>query len=260
MNHKQFDWSITNREFLLYIPNWGRKNLLIPTLKKFRTSINKNKYLILVANDGKHEDLNDLEEEFNLRYFTFERESANERNGCMIRNFIIRHCQSQWLCTKDPEIIIEGDIIKNILDLKNDVVYRPKGMVELFEQDTQQIIDNPSIDLNKLPILRQWEASDKRNQAFHAGCCVRTQRLKNMNGYDERYKDNYGFEDWQMLERLKKTGIPVIIDKDIITYHIAHPIIRKFQKTIVSNESIYKKDLQNLEIIVNKDVEWGNGI
>jgi predicted glycosyltransferase involved in capsule biosynthesis len=106
--------------------------------------------------------------------------------------------------------------------------------------------------------LRQWEASDKRNQAFHAGCCIRTQRLKDMNGYDERYKDGYGYEDWSMLERLKKST-QVVIDKDITTYHIAHPIIRKFHKTIINNEGIYKKDLQDLNLVANSDTGWGNG-
>jgi hypothetical protein len=253
-----FDWSITNKEFVLYIPNFGRKNLLIPTLKRFFTSVDKNKYLILVVNDGIHEDMSDLEH-FNLKWFTFQREPANERNGCMIRNFVIRNCQSEWLCTKDPEIIIDGDIVSKILSIEDDVVYRPKGMIELFEQNTQQIIDDPFIDLTKLPILRQWEASDKRNQAFHAGCAMRTKRLSDMHGYDERYKKGYGYEDWQMLERLKKT-IPVVIDKDIQTYHIAHPIIRKFHKTIINNEDIYKSDLKNLSVMANEGEQWGEGV
>lgn len=255
---QNFDWPLTNREFLLYIPNFSRKHLLIPTLKRFKTSISKDRYLILIVNDGLHEDMSDLEQEFNLKWFTFERDPANERNGCMIRNFVIRRCQSKWLCTKDPEIIIEGDIINKILQLKEDVVYRPRGMIELFEQDTQKIIDDPFLDLTKLSILRQWEASDKRNQAFHAGCCMLTKRLKDIRGYDERYRDGYGYEDWQMLERLKRST-KVVIDQDIQAYHIAHPIVRKFHKTIINNEVFYRQDLQNIEIVSNKNREWGNG-
>jgi len=258
MNQFNFNWNCTNKELVIYVPNFGRKHLLIPTLKRFKTIVPYTKWMWLVVNDGIDEDMSDLDKEFNLKWFTFQREPANERNGCMIRNMCIKNCMSKWLCTKDPEIIIEGDIISKILDIKDDIVYRPRGMIELFEQNTQQIIDNPFLDLTELPILRQWEANDKRNQAFHAGCAIRTQRLKDMRGYDEGYSAGYGFEDWSMLERLKKST-RVIIDNDIQTYHIGHPIIRKFHKTIVNNESIYKKDLQNLNIIANKNVEWGYG-
>jgi len=260
MNHKQFDWSITNRELIIFVPNFSRKHLLVPTLRRFKTSVPDNSWMWLIVNDGPHEDMSDLEKEFNLKYFTFDRTPANERNGCAIRNFVIRRCQSKWLCTKDPEIILEGDIVNKIINLNYDVVFRPHKMVELQPWDTQKIIDDPFLDLNKLEILRQWEASDKRNQAFHAGCCIQTQRLKNMRGYNELYKDFYGFEDWEMLERLKKSSIPIIIDKDIETFHINHFICRNFHKSIVSNEKFYKQDLQNLKIIANEGKEWGNGI
>jgi hypothetical protein len=254
-----FDWSCTNRDLVFYVPNFKRKHLLIPTLKRFKTSVPEDKWMFLIVNDGPHEPMEDLERDFNLRYFTFERDPADERNGCMIRNFVIKRCQSEWLATKDPEIIIEGDMISKILGL-NDVVYRPRGMVELNECDTQRIIDNPFIDLTKLPILRQWEASDKRNQAFHAGCCIRTQKLKDMGGYNEKYRAGYGYEDWQMLERLKKSGAPVLIDKETTTYHIGHPIMRRFHKTILDNESTYKQDLQRLDVVANGGCEWGRGI
>ena len=258
MNQNNFNWDYTNKKLIIFIPNFGRRHLLIPTLKRFKTNVQDDQWMWLIVNDGIHEDLSDLES-FNLKWFTFEREPTNERNGCMIRNYVIKRCQSKWICTKDPEIIVEGDIVSKILALKDDIVYRPRGMIELFEQNTQEIIDNPNIDLTKFPILREWKANDKRNQAFHAGCAIRTQRLKNMHGYDERYKAGYGYEDWQMLERLKKS-IPVVIDKDIQTYHIAHPIIRRFHKTIINNESIYKKDLQNLDIIANSNIKWGFGL
>jgi len=258
MNQNNFDWCCTNKELVIYVPNYGRKYLLIPTLKRFKTNIPNEKWMWLIANDGIHEDMSDLESD-NLKWFTFERQPNQERNGCMIRNFVIKNCQSKWLCTKDPEITIEGDIVSKILSIENDIVYRPKGMVELYEQNTQQIIDDPFIDLTQLPILRQWEASDKRNQAFHAGCAIRTQRLKDMQGYDERYKEGYGYEDWQMLERLKKT-VPVLIDENIQTYHVGHPIIRKFHKTIINNEGIYNSDLRNLSIVANEGKEWGNGV
>lgn len=258
LNQNNFNWDITNKELVIFVPNFGRKHLLIPTLKRFKTSVPDNKWCWLVVNDGIHEDLFDLEKEFNLKWFTFERQPADERNGALIRNYVIKRIQSRLIATKDPEIIIEGDFVSKIIDL-GDVVYRPWKMIELYEQETQPIIDNPFIELTQFPVLREWIVDNKRNQAFHAGYTVTVKRLKEMGGYDERYGASYGYEDWNMLERLKKSNIPIIIDKDITTYHIAHPIIRKFHKTILSNEIIYKQDLQKLNIIANEGKDWGNG-
>jgi len=259
MNHKQFDWSITNRELIIFVPNFSRKHLLVPTLRRFKTSVSDDKYLWLIVNDGPHEPMEDLEKEFNLRYFTFDRNPANERNGCLIRNFVIKRCMSKWLCTKDPEIIIENDIISKIIDLDN-IVYRPGGMIELCPQETQQIIDNPLVDLKQFPVLRQWKVTPKNYEGFHNCVTIRTQRLKEMKGYEEEFQDGYGYEDVNLLDRIKKSGVKIIIDDSVITYHINHPVIRSFHKTIIDNEKIYKKLKENLQIDANKNREWGNGI
>lgn len=258
MNQFSFNWLDTKRDVVIFVPNFGRKHLLIPTLERFKTNIPNDKWIFLVVNDGRHEDLSDLEK-YNLKWFTFEREPANERNGCMIRNLIIKNCQSKWLCTKDPEIIINDDIISKVIDL-DDVVYRPGGMIELCDQETHKIIEDPMINLNNLSVLRQWQVTPNNYQAFHNCVTIRTQRLKDMCGYDESYTNGYGFEDVDMLMRLKTSKIPIIIDKEIITYHIAHPIIRSFHKTINYNNIIYNNAMKDLQIIANQNREWGKGI
>jgi len=159
--------------------------------------------------------------------------------------------------TRDPEICLEGDdIIANVINLE-DVVYRPRFMVELYEQETQRIIDDPFIKLDELPILRSWQVTNTNYQAFHNGCAVRTQRLKNMRGYEEDFKDGYGWEDVNLLERLKLSNIPIIVDDKVTGFHINHPIIRKFHRTILSNEIIYKRLKQNLQITANQNRVWG---
>jgi len=257
LNQTNFDWSCTNKEFIIFVPNFGRKHLLIPTLKRFKTAISNDRWMWLVVNDGINEDLSDLEQ-YNLKWFTFEREPV-ERNGCMIRNFIIKRCLSTWLCTKDPEIILDNDIVSRAIDLE-DVIYRPIGMIELQEWETQKIIDNPFINLGELNILRQWKVTPHNYQAFHNMVCIRTKRLQDMKGYEEDFKTGYGWEDVNMLDRLKKSGVKFIVDSDMTTYHIHHPIIRKFHKTIEINRGVYENMKTNLRVIANDDTEWGRGV
>jgi len=257
-NQNNFNWDYTNKEIIIFIPNWKRKNLLIPTLQRFKTELPIDKWLFLVVNDGHHEDLSDLEK-YNLKWFTFERDPVVERNGCMIRNKVIKNIRSRLLATRDPEIIIEGDFLSSAIKIKDSEIYRPSNMVELCEQETSKILENPYVDLKKLSILREWIIDNNRFQAFHAGATIPVKILLDINGYDERFKNNYGFEDWDLLRRLRLLNIDIIIDKNIKTYHIWHPMIRKFKKTIISSESLYKEKTKNNETIVNKNIEWGLG-
>ena len=111
--------------------------------------------------------------------------------------------------------------------------------------------------LTKISILRSWTVTNKNYEAFHNGCCIRTQRLKNMRGYEEEFRNGYGWEDVSILERLKLSGVQFIIDDKVTGFHIHHPIIRKFHRTILSNEAIYKRLKQNLQLIANQNREWG---
>lgn len=259
-NQNNFDWSCTNRELVVYVPSYKRKHLLVPTLRRFKTEISRDRWMWLVVNDGIHENLSDLEDEFNIKWFTFERNSQKERGSILLRNYIVKRVQSRLIGAKDPEIIIEGDYIKKVINLE-DSVYRTGKMIELCIQDTQKILDNPFIDLTKLQILREWNVDQKMNQAFQANCVMSVKRLRDIGAYDERYGEYYGYEDWQLLERLRKCNIPIIIDSDIICYHIAHPIMFKhINKGMEINGHIYKQDMLNLEIIANAGKEWGNGI
>lgn len=253
---KNFNWDITHKELIIFVPNFSRKHLLIPTLKRFKTSVKNDRWCFVVCNDRKEENLSDLESEFNIKWFTFEHENKDEMNGCLLRNYFIKRCKSKWLMTKDPEIIIDDDIISKIIDL-DDIVFRPGGMIELYPQETQRIIDEPFINLKDLPILRQWKVTNTNYQAFHNCVCIRTERLKNMNGYEEEFRNGYGYEDVNMLDRIKQSNARIIIDDSITTYHINHPIIRSFHKTIIDNEKIYRKLKENLQIVANKDNEWG---
>jgi len=259
INQNNFDWGCTEKELVIYVPNFGRKHLLTPTLRRFNTSVSEDRWMFLVVNDGPHEDMSDLEQEFNLKWFTFERSPTNERNGCMIRNFIIKRCMSKWLCTKDPEIICDQDIVTKVIDL-DDVVYRPGGMNELHLCETQKILDNPNVDLTKLSMIRQWQVTPHNYQAFHNMVCIRTKRLQTMQGYEEEFQDGFGWEDVNLLERLKADNNKFIIDKDIVTWHIAHFIYQRFLNTINLNGRIYQDKKKNLKIVANENKNWGDGI
>ena len=260
INQHNFDWSITKRDVVLFIPNFKRKHLLIPTLMQIKTSLSRDRWLILVVNDGPHEDLSDLAE-FNLAYFTFDRIPLAERNGCLIRNYVLRRLQSRVVGTRDPEIFIKGGDYFSSLAGMGDIIYRPCSMFELQEPMTPKILADPMIDVTKLPtraIHKLKTPSEPR--AFHAGVAALVERLRQMGGYDEEFADYYGYEDIDMLNRLLRSGIDTVIDKEVDTYHIWHPRRAKFLKTVRTNGMIFERKERLNRVVANQDRDWGSGL
>lgn len=256
-NQHNFPWESTNCPIIILIPNFGRKNLLIPTLQRFKTELSQKDYKFLIINDGIFEDLSDLEK-YNLLWFNFEREPT-ERNGLMVRNFAIRRLKCQTLVQRDPEIVSDGsDYLLHIAKNPGEI-YRPHKMLELQPNCTQTVIDNPHCNLSKLDVLREWRIDHIRWEGFHCNCGIPLQLLKDLGGYDEDFSDSFGWEDTHMLARLRKSNIEFNIDKSVTCYHLWHPVRRKFHRTININGPIYDKKMQNLELIANQGKEWGNG-
>ena len=260
VNQDNFDWDQTKVDVLLFIPNFKRRHLLVPTLQKIQTSLSKDRWLILAVNDGVHEDLSDLEKH-NLKYFTFERDSAKERNGCQIRNYVLKRLQSKILATRDPEIFIEGgDYFLSVSSIDEKTVYRPNSMTELAEPESPKIINNPAINLNDLMVRSKHIVTPQNHRAFHAGVAVHTKTMVDIRGYDERFKNGYGWEDVDVMNRLMRFGCKTFIDKNVDTFHVWHPRRTRFLKTVMDNQEIYELSRKQNTIVANTDCDWGEGL
>ncbi|KKK86156.1 hypothetical protein LCGC14_2766060 [marine sediment metagenome] len=227
---------------------------------QMETTLPKDQWLILVVNDGPHEDLSDLAE-FNLAYFTFDRTPATERNGCLIRNYVLRRLQSRVVGTRDPEIFIKGGDYFSSLANMGDVIYRPYSMVELQEPMTPKILANPMIDITELPVRATHRLrTPGEPRAFHAGVAALVERFRQLGGYDEEFANYYGYEDIDMLNRLLRSGIDTVIDKEVRTFHIWHPRHAKFLKTVRINGMTFERKERLGNVVVNEGGKWGKGI
>jgi len=259
VNQLTFDWSITERDVVLFIPNFKRKHLLIPTLMQIETRLSRDQWIVLVVNDGPHEDLSDLKE-FNTTYFTFERDPAKERNGCLIRNYVLKRLRSKIMTTRDPEIFIKGDDHIKAVSEMSDCIYRPYSMTELLEPLTPQVLANPMIDVTTLGTRAVHTLINPReHRAFHAGVSLYVKRLMNIGGYDEDFANYYGWEDIDILDRLVQSGAEIVVDKGVNTYHVWHPRKTRFLKTVRDNQVIYEGKRAKNKLVANEGKEWGQG-
>ncbi len=260
-NQYTFNWSVTNRDIVMMIPNYGRRHLILPGLRRFKTDVPRDKWILLIANDCKHEDFSDLEEEFNLAWFTFEREPA-ERNGSQIRNVVIRNVQSRILASRDPEIIVHGsDYVKRLLSLRDDQVHRPHGTTELREQDVQEILRDDNLDVSTLPVKRRYRAGNaKVHEGFHFCFATGVELLRSIGGYDEDFRYSYGWEDVHLLNRLHIANAEFIMDPNFHAYHTWHPRRVKFLRGVNKNGTIYESKMKKLKLVANENREWGLGL
>lgn len=259
---KDFDWSQTNTDLLFLIPNFGRGRYIRKTIDNLlNTSVPKDRFKILIINDGIHESFEDLKDK-NVLYFTLERSPLWERGDGFSRNLAIKYSQSKLIAQKDPEIIYSGDFIKGCLD-HQDELYRCGNLAyQASEVDTNEYFDD-QIDLvevyngsRRIPIM------EDRFVFYHYGFCVQTQTLRDIGGYDEDYK-YYCFADMDLYQRLMKFGVKPYFDRKCEALHLSHnkpdtkndPIaILREQK----NKAIYESK-KNGNIIRNVGKIWGEG-
>lgn len=259
---EDFDWSLTERELVIFIPNWGRGNYVHKTLKAMTTKIPCDKWIIIIGNDCQHEDLSNLVDQ-NVVYFTFdaERDRPQERGGGFIRNMVIKRCRSKWFFQRDPEIVIENDFIDHILQCPTDM-YRLSGPTKKVRKGTserflqgQATIEDCKQDADEYPINPQHFVY--ANFAF----AVRTQILKDMRGFDEDYGQTYCY-DRDLFVRLVNSGIKITSDPECKPIHIWHPTpsFPNTSKTISEYDAMKamfaSKDAKQ---IVRNPHGWGEG-
>lgn len=237
---KDFDWSLTNRKLVIMMPNWGRGDYIKKTVETIETVVPAKDWIILVANDGLHEDLYDLDDQ-NVVFFTFQRENISERNGCFIRNFVIKRLQSERVFIKDPEIIIEGDFIRRILVDCDKPLYRLGG--DFACKASREItgnfmagnatIQDCITNSQKHPIYRN------QHMIMHYGYSMPVATLQQMKGYDEDYSVSPYCEDRDIFYRFVAQELPVFFDKQCFPIHLWHEM--KFFPNTPENAARYEK-------------------
>jgi hypothetical protein len=251
---KNFDWDVTKKDLVIFIPNFQRADYIQRTIDNLvRTSVPRDRWVVLVINDGFHEPLEDLQWK-NVHYFTFERSPLIERNGAFIRNIAIKRCQCKLFAQKDPEILFTGDFIKGCLD-HQDVLYRCGGLAYVTKQYQKHSFFNGFIDEAELIRASIKFTIPKNTYTYwHYGHCVPIDYFRRINGYDEDFK-SYGPEDHDMYDRLLKCGLKPFYDESCSPIHLWHgPINTNHQ----GMKDVYSQK-RDENVVRNLKINWGEG-
>lgn len=257
-----FDWSVTDRELVFFMPSWGRGHFIRKTVETMKTNISRDRWIIVVGNDCEHEDLSDLKDQ-NVVYFTFDanRTRPQERGGAFIRNVAIKRSRSKWFFQKDPEIIIENDFIANILNCPTNY-YRLGEPGYRIKEDMAKRLMQGHITIAYCKQHSQQHAIDPQHHVYsNFAFAVPTQLLQNIRGFDEDYGQTY-YYDTDLFARLQSYGVKITSDPQCNPIHIWHPTpsYPNTPKTKAEYEAMgvmfASKDPKQ---IVRNPIKWGEG-
>lgn len=245
-----FTWEETKKPLVVFIPNYGRgdyirrdiNNLILP---------DNDRFLIIIGNDGIEENFDDLYTK-NVRYFTLSRKDNYERNGCFIRNYFIKRCQSDWILQKDPETMIRENFS---LDIPNRYLFSILDDIEHFSGKNCLIRPLYTYDVSKSGRLTPQKIDENIPHRMHWAFWCPTKMLQSIHGYDEDYTV-YGFEDTDLFFRLKRLG-PVILEPNLMVWHIWHPINDRVFGDVDQMRKVFES---KADAPVGRNTEgWGEG-
>ncbi len=257
-NADDFDWSVTDRELVIFIPNYKRKKLLEFTLRSFRTMVPRDRWCFLIVNDGVHEDLSDLKK-YNLHYFTLYRRTKDERNGAAVRNYVIKRVMSKNIFTRDPEIAISGDDhVLPLMDNTN-VIVRSRTFSVLTKDSTNKLLTDGPTDMSQLELIRYLHVRNQYCNCIHAGSLFPVSLLRRIGGYDEEFL-RHGSEDKDLMIRIRRLSYPVVVSERYSCHHLWHPVHSVVVKQDLArlNNRLLKRKLS--EPILRNDENWGSGL
>jgi len=234
---QNFDWDITKRKICVFMPHHHDRKFTAFSLQQIATQVSKDDYVVIVGCDNTEDDFEEFEKD-NIYFFSLKRPEGGSRNGCFVRNYAIKRCQSDLFFQKDGEVVMIGDFIQNCIDRNGS--WRAGKIYVLDDRNTQRYMStgNPSSFINRPIKIIDEIFPDSVEEVkriidvstgqlnlttyHHYACCHQTSVLQSINGYDEDFA-TYGYEDSDMFCRLYALGYKMKPDYSCGAVHLCHP-------------------------------------
>ena len=96
---------------------------------------------------------------------------------------------------------------------------------------------------------RWYQHSELRNKEYHFCSCLSSENYRRIGGFNEDYKDGWGYDDDSFRIRLKHAGIPFVLRDDLLVHHQYHDKVRppKRNKLLEYNQRIFQEELLSLK-------------
>jgi len=217
---------------------YNRKKLFYETLKSIAKSQYKDIELIAVDDGSSPEErIEDFCAEFPfLKIERLEKEDKWYINPSVTFNIGIRLAKGDIIVLQNPECIHVHDVLKYLSEYVNDSNYISISAYGLDPASTKAIPEhndnNTLIDFLKTFPQRAYMGGDiagwynhSKYRPVHYHFCSAMTRLNmlKLNGFDERYALGIGYDDDEIIVRIKTLGLRLVIADHISVIHQHHP-------------------------------------
>ena len=217
----------------------NREIQLKRTLKSINESkYDKNKLQIIIVNDNSSKDqmIDNVEQLFNnldISIINIKEKQKQWTNSCIPYNIGFNHIKYDKVIIQNPECYHQGDVISNVNENINDDDYISYACYSLDFNGTSNYINNmydynnietKNISWSNTPHGRTgWYNHSVYNPtSYHFCSAITYNNLIKLNGFDERYKDGIGFDDNEILERIKNLKLNLKIINTPFVFHQYH--------------------------------------
>jgi len=243
--------SSVNKKISIVMAYYNRKPQIISTLHSIQKSEYENIEVVIVddCSDDAH-NLKDSIDSFNfeIKYIEILKKDRTWTNPCVPYNMGFDECEGDIVIIQNPECVHCGDIITYASEKVTQANYVAFSCYSLAPDKSRQLLSKNicqnSPDLDSMvkslsqeicPIvatgggrnhLSMWyNHPEYRNLCYHFTTAISKDNLKDINGFDERFKNGFGYDDDELLIRIRRKGLIVESihpDEGIFSIHLWH--------------------------------------
>lgn len=268
---KALEQKMSTPEISITTAYYNRRKLFYRTLKSIEKSSFKD-FELIVTDDASDEEerIEDFQDEFSfLKVIRVEKKDKWYINPCIPFNLAIRAATGKIVVLQNPECFHIGDVLTHIADTIQENDYLTYGCYSL-DRDRTQRLENLNYDLEPklffefvswllsplpqriVPVggqLGWYNHSIYRPYALHFFSTLLRRHMDDLGGFDERYAEGIGYDDNELLIRIRRKGLNVrIIDQPYVLHqwHSSSPIKNSIH---LANKN---KDLVNMKTLKEK--------
>jgi glycosyltransferase involved in cell wall biosynthesis len=216
---------------------YNRKGLFIRTLNSIVKSKFKD-FEIIAVDDGSSPEhrLEDLTGLYPfLKIIRLEKSNKWYINPCVTFNIGLREAKGDIIVLQNPECFHVHDILSYLNENINDTNYisiSAYGLNSILTKTLPNNIANDTVEelLKSLPqeTYRGWDTLGWYNHSiyrpvhFHFCSAMSRNSMAKLNGFDERFAYGIGYDDDEIIVRIRKLGLNMIIEDKLSVIHQYH--------------------------------------
>lgn len=244
------------------MPYFNRRGLLLKTLAGFE---GHSEFEVIIVDDASSQKVDDVPPLFSfpIKVVRIEPKAKKHVNPCVPFNIGIRESSGDKIILQNPECTHVGGILEYVDETLIDGDYISFACYSLGPMETSRALA-PNFDINTLVkslrnqscdvvggINSWYNHSVLRPKAYHFISAITRKDLYDLNGFDERYANGSGWDDDDLIRRIRLKGMNVRIVDDPYSVHLFHsrnsthfaqlnrPLFRK----IVATENTHRAKL-----------------